>query len=145
MGVETINVDNVKQTEATKKEEEKMEQKKDKKLNIKIAKTKPMNSGGACTAVIRKPEYQCTEYKDSIPIGIIEIITKTIPKYADVNKDQLRDRLLRSPDLCYLFSQLTGNLNIENDAVKLILTLISHIGNEILSKKLNEQEEESTT
>ena len=138
---EIIDVDNVKATEANRKETQKMEEKKDKKLTIKIAKTKPMNNPASSSAVMPQ-RYQCTEYKNSIPLGIIETITKLTPKYADINPEQLRERLLRSPDIAYLFSQITERLTIENDAVKLLLTLVSHVGNEILAKKL--QQEEST-
>ena len=46
--------------------------------------------------------------------------------------ERLRKRLLSSPDIAYLLDKKFGNIDVENDNLKLILTLLFHIGNEVV-------------
>ena len=131
MTIEQIDVRQVKVAREAQQKLQKMEEKKDTKMKIKIQKTRPLNNGGPPPAP-RQPEFQCSEYKTTPSILLVEGVSRGIPNVLPADTERLRRRLLSSPDIAYLLDRKFGNVDVENDNLKLILTLLFHIGNEVV-------------
>lgn len=130
MPIESVNVDNVQHEEKQRINEEKQKDAIKKKMKFKIATKRPMNAGAAPSSamVLKKPEYECTEWRLLPQVMFIEGVSKMVPRYSKTaNEQSLKNRLMESNDIAYLLNQYTRCLHIESDTVKLLMTIGVHI------------------
>lgn len=140
MPIESINVDNVAQEEQLKKSEIKEKEAIKKKMKFKIATKRPLNAGAVQSSAVtlKRPEYECTEYKILPQVMFIEGVSKMVPRYSkNANEQSLKARLMESNDIAYLLDQYTRCLNIENDTVKLLMTIGVHVCAECIKPPQN--------
>lgn len=135
MPIESVNVDNVQHEESLKKTEIKNQDRIKQKMRFKIATKRPMNAGAAPSSamVLKRPEYECTEYKILPQVAFVETIAKMVPKYSkNASEESLRRRLMESNDVAYLLNRYTETINIQNDTLKLACTIAVHIAAECI-------------
>ena len=132
------------QREATEKKAkvaEKLEEKRDMKFKVKAMKT-PMNQGVPSMAPMK---YDCTEYKVAPALMLIEAVSRGLPQVAPADYDRMKMRLLRSPDIQYLTEQVFMGYTVESNKLKLLLTILTHCANEILTEATQQQKKKELT
>ena len=133
MPIETVDIKRVKvQREASAaqaKKTQQVEDRRDTKFRIKAMKT-PMNKS-ACYSTPH-PEYQCSEFRLAPSLMLIESVARMVPQIAPADYQRLKMRLLKSPDIAYLTENCFMNYEVQSDKLKLLLTIITHVANEIL-------------
>lgn len=140
MPIENINVDNVEAETKRRDQETKTQDRIKQKMKFKIATKRPMNTGAVQSSAVtlKRPEYECTEYKILPQVMFIEGVSKMVPRYSkNANEQSLKARLMESNDIAYLLNQYTRCLNIENDTVKLLMTIGVHVCAECIKPPQN--------
>ena len=140
MGVETIDVQSIKKQQEDAKQAAKLEEKKTKSIKVKVSK-RPVNSTNHVpqqnTSASTEAELM-GEYKNTVPVILVEAFSRGLPQFAPANEERLRKRLLRSHDLGVLMEKVFMNYEVESDKLKLLMTLLYHGSNEIMETLLSE-------
>ena len=110
--------------------DEKVEQKRDMKFRVKAMK-QPMNQS---SQPMSAPMYEPTEYKIAPSLMLIEAVARGLPNIAPADYDRMKMRLLRSPDIQHLTEKVFMDYTVESDKLKLILTIMTHCANEVLTE-----------
>ncbi|MCP4613062.1 MAG: hypothetical protein GY845_30585 [Planctomycetes bacterium] len=105
------------------------------KFKVKAMKT-PMNAGAPAMAPMK---YECTEFKVAPALMLVEAVARGLPQVAPADYDRMKMRLLKSPDIQYLTEQVFMNYSVESDKLKLLLTILTHCANEILTEATQQQ------
>ena len=139
MGVETIDVQSIKKQQEDAKQAAKLEEKKTKSIKVKVSK-RPVNSTNHVpqqnTSASTEAELM-GEYKNTVPVILVEAFSRGLPQFAPANEERLRKRLLRSHDLGVLMEKVFMNYEVESDKLKLLMTLGYHGANEIMETLLS--------
>jgi hypothetical protein len=143
--IETIDVKKVKvqreSAQAAAKKVQQLEDKKDMKFKVKAIKT-PLNKGasGGCHPM---ELYEPQEYKLAPALMLVEAVARGVPSIAPADYERLKQRLLHSPDFQHLSEKIMMDYTIQNDKLKLLMTILVHSANEIITSAM-EQPKEST-
>ena len=140
MGVETIDVQSIKKQQELFKEAQKLEEKKTKSIKVKVSK-RPVNNTNHVPQQNMPTSTEAElmgEYKNTVPVILVEAFARGLPQFAPASEDRLRTRLLRSHDLGVLMEKVFMNYEVESDKLKLLLTLGYHGANEIMETLLSE-------
>ena len=153
MTVECCDVKKIKvQREATEKQAKKaqqIEERRDTKFKVKAQKV-PLNKNAQSFNPVAT-EHQCQEFKVAPALMLVEAVARGVPAIAPADYDRLKRRLLMSPDIQYLTEKIFMDYDIKSDKLKLLLTLITHSANEVLTtvtesrKNENKQLEQTQT
>ena len=114
---------------------EKLEEKKDMKFRVKAQK-QTFNAG---VPSMSPAMYEPTEYKVAPALMLIEAVARGLPQVAPADYDRMKIRLLKSPDIQYLTEQVFMGYTVQSDKLKLLLTILTHCANEILTEATQQQ------
>ena len=123
--------------EASAKKAQKLEERKDMEFKIKAQKT-PLTRGAPSQMI---QQYQPSEYRVAPALALIEGVSRGLPHIAPSQYDRMKMRLLNSPDFQYLTDKLFSNYEVESDRIKLLLTILVHCGNEVLTEVTSQKKE----
>ena len=128
--IEKIDVSKIKQQKINAEKKSKEDAKIDKKFKIKAMK-QPLNRGATPSVV--SDGYRPTEYKVAPALAMVEGVSRGMAKTTPANYERMKHRLLTSPDIQYLSDKVFCNYEVESDKMKLLLTVLVHCGNELLT------------
>ena len=132
--IEKVDVSKVKQNrEATQKAQkvaEKIEASRDKKFKIRAMK-QPLNKHAQFAPP--PPAYEPQEYRIAPALALVEGVSRGLPQIAPADYERMKMRLLKSPDIQYLTEKVFMNYTVESDKLKLLLTILTHCANEVLT------------
>ena len=134
MVIETCDVKQVKlKRESAAKEAKKtqqIEERRDKKFRIRAQKV-PLNKN-AQSFNSTMEQHNCEEFKLMPSLALVEGVSRGVPCVLPANGERLKMRLLKSPDMAYLTEKIFANYDVENDKLKLLLTILAHTANEVI-------------
>ena len=123
--------------QATKKAQ-KLEDRKDLKFKIKAQKV-PLTRGASAPQMMQ--QYEPSEYRIAPALMMVEGVSRGLPKVAPADYQRMKMRLLNSPDIQYLTEKVFCGYNVESDRIKLILTILTHAANEILTSATEQKKQ----
>ena len=139
MPVETINVVKIKKQAEAVQEAQKLNDKKEKSMKVKIMKTRPVNNPANVITHQQQPmDDGLIEYKATPSIALVEAFSRGMPNFCPANAERLRHRLLASRDLAILMDRVFMNYEVHSDKLKLLMTLGFHLSNEVLETMMSD-------
>ena len=143
--IQTVDVKAVKvKREAAEKQEKRaqnIEERRDTRFKVKAQKVQLNKNAQQFNPVA--VEHQCSEFKVAPALMLVEAVARGVPAIAPADYERLKRRLLMSPDIQYLTEKIFMDYDVRSDKLKLLLTLITHSANEVLTTVTESRKNES--
>ena len=129
--VQQVSIKKIQSDRETAEKSAKIEEKRDTRMKIKMLK-KPLNHPAPSGEPVQEM-YEPKEWKVAPQLLLLEGIARGTPQVLPADYNRLKSRLLHSNDYAYLSEQCMGNYDISSDRLKLLFTVIFHVGQECIT------------